>query len=150
MSTVQVERHYRLHHYFHHDFTFSKVQMVMKRHRLGLDCTKQLKEMSKACNLYYGLKYTLQTTTLPQIVSGNLIRSQHWILVDAVTGLPEKSRISLCPHLYTKGDIFRTTLLEKVLRCKSSHAYKTIRVQAPCNVTGSPTEFQLDTIKNNG
>jgi hypothetical protein len=54
-----------IHHHIHNDFCFSRFQMIMKRsERFGIDCSAQLRKLSRICT-YYGQSSYVHRTPIP-------------------------------------------------------------------------------------
>jgi hypothetical protein len=158
------------HCYYPNNIYFNKLQYIMKRHRLGLDTTTQLSELSKtktkrALSLD-GSKYTRQISTLARIRYNKLLlRTQDWIIIPSnpKPQLPSGWNVQFCPHwefLQRKawercscydhtGDQWRSCScdeIERLISCKLS--------QPSCSCCSyvirckeCPTEFQLDSRK---
>lgn len=133
--------------YFHHGFRFEHVQMIMKRHRLGLDISAHLHRLS-ITETGYRQKHNYQFSMEARVISGELlVRAQHWMLIPAGHNI-EMPRIDfayLCPHLESP---VKEDYLWKLLRCTMDHLNSKEDSCPTC--TGLKqcrfclTEFQID------
>jgi hypothetical protein len=134
---------------------FTKLQYIMKRHRLGLETTTQLSELSKTKtkDASKGHKYTRQVSTLARIRHNKLLlRTQDWFVMasNPELQLPVWCTIELCPHwqIYPSYS-WPPDKLRLMIDCKLSHGN-----QSGCDLCSTlikckrcDTEFQLDTRK---
>jgi hypothetical protein len=95
-----------VHEHIHSNFTFSRVQMIMKRSRLGIDHSALLRKLSTTCTYYseyarHKDSFTNQMTTYARTVSGCLLlRTVHWLLFEWVDDLKWPGcGPRVCPHL---------------------------------------------------
>jgi hypothetical protein len=140
------------HHWVHKDFNFSRMQMLMKRHKRGLDCNTELAALSKTCTTHR-LGYTRQATTEAMIRDGKLMmRIQHWVMVPYMENTqpetPELFKVDICPHVYTYGTTAFPQEFDYMIACKRSHYLKP---DAHCILCSGLrkcdkfcTEFQID------
>jgi hypothetical protein len=149
----QVHTYYKPHNYLHQGFTFAAAKNVMKHHRAGLNCTSLLKDISRTVTNIRE-SHTQQTSVTCRIALGDsgrfLVRAQHWFLVPANPKpiFPKNFyNIDLCPHLSTWSGTSYPALLEKLIKCTTSHSTST----TPCSTCSKlyqcsqcATEFQID------
>ena len=133
--------------YFHHAFRFEHVQMIMKRHRLGLDNNAHLQRLSMT-ETFYRPTHNYQVSMEVRVESDELlVRAQHRLLIP--TGhpiqMPKVGFAHLCRHLQSP---IRKDYLWKLLHCRMDHLNNE---EHPCSrCTGlkqcrsCPTEFQID------
>jgi len=143
--------------HMHDDLPFSEIQAFMKRHlRFGIDCSSQLRQMSKTSTLRIK-KSTYQITTLARVISGHLIiRSQYWITTPwykakGAPGAPctaETTKLKICPHS------FPNSLHNYWLGHGAGLTEKSKNGNIPCGECNSlqqcmycTTEFQMETAK---
>lgn len=133
-------------------FHYAIFQMVMKRHRLGLDYNTLLKQL-RYSEVEPGIEHMYQCKAEARIVSNSLyIRVQHGFLLSLSDDAPFPNRDMdrVCPHQGSNHIRFCSPgRLACIVRCRISHWKKREDKSCPiCSGLHScdscPTEFQVD------
>ncbi len=148
----------RSRHWFHDDFYFSKLQFMMKRsERFGIDCSRELRRLSKTCT-FYGKRFTHQLTSQVRIISSNIfVRMEHWLLVQGDNTLaPLHSpfrkdgyyRADICPH-NNLIDFILPTFDANLARGPTEYDFspKSVAYFTLYQCGACATEFQFDSAK---
>ncbi|KUJ15462.1 uncharacterized protein LY89DRAFT_113641 [Mollisia scopiformis] len=154
LACVKQDMNTRTHDAIYENFRYPIFQMVMKRHRLGLDTAELLKLLRfDSTYPYYG--HMRQDTAEARIIQNSLyVRVQHIFMLPLgqAVELPKSYGATICRHLGSlEPRLSNIEPLARVLRCRTKHW--TIDDNQPCptcseiiSCESCPTEFHFDIV----